>query len=126
MKNKKQNNHVTLAVAGLVIAVIVAAGAFYYIWQVQGKHGQAVTDTISLGQLMWKKEQLQAQYAAGIEDYSNICNIRCVYGEHPERASQLKQQAYTGCGVNDPFIQQNLIDRGYFIVDMHDGYCSFR
>ncbi len=120
MKRTKQEKK---AIAGFVIAVIIALAAFYYIWQAGIQYGRTIEGTRALGEIMWKRQQLQAEMPTVPEELMTKRAPCCVFVEHPLRGSQLKVDVVEGSCVYDPLVKE-LIERGGFkITDIEDGEC---
>lgn len=117
--------HEKLAVFAFLLTLVIAAGAFYYIWQVQTKYGLTIAGTQALAQIQWTRQQLEAEQPAQLnQELLEMKPPCCNYLQHPTRDASLKLTARskTYCYLDD--LTQEMINKGgYVIVDIESGAC---
>lgn len=119
----KQNQ----ALALFALAVILAIGAFWYIWAVEINYGRTVEGARNLGELWLRREALSAQQPSG--ELMNIAarNGCCVFLERPSMGSQLMIDVAPGSGkCYEDTLTQSRIKAGFVIVDIEAHPCQKR
>ncbi|RMD57721.1 hypothetical protein D6825_03125 [Candidatus Woesearchaeota archaeon] len=129
MRRKPLNNKIEKAtIAGFILVLLLAAGAYYYVWQSQS-YGRTIEGTRALAEIWWKREQLQTQKPAQEEDFYSMSARAgcCVWLENPYWGSQIKINVPKGPGncYEDPIVRR-LVERDYAIVDITEGRCPRR
>lgn len=119
----KHKQHEKMAIFAFLITVLIAAAAFYYLWQVQVQYGRTIEGTQALGEIMLKRQQMQAEQAAMPEEFLATRAPCCVFLEHPSRGSQLKVDVPTGSCVYDTLVQEMIERGGFKVTDIEDGEC---
>ncbi len=88
-----------MAVFAFLLTLVIAAGAFYYVWQVNAKYGRTVEGTRALGEIMWKRQQLEqmttSEHPAVVQDFQAKDGC-CLYLESTQLGSQLKYDVKMG------------------------------
>jgi len=117
--------HEKIAVFAFLAALLIAAGSFYYIWQVQARFGLSPAGTQALAQIQWTREQLIAEQPAQLnQELLEMKGPCCDYLQHATRASSLKINARgRGYCFSDPLAQELITKGGYVLVDIEQGSC---
>lgn len=123
MSSLNHQKHEKLAVFAFLLTLVIAAGAFYYIWQ--HNYGLSVAGTQALAEIQWTRQQLQAEQPAQLsQDLLEMQLPCCNYLQHPTRDSSIKitARSKTYCYLDD--LTQQLINKGgYVLVDIESGSC---
>jgi len=134
MRSKPVNHemHEKVAVFALLLTLVIAAAAFYYVWKVNASIGRTIEGTRALGEIMYKralKEQMaQQEYPAAVQDFQakNGC---CIYIESLQLGSQLKYDVLNGstglCTDHiDASTKERIKMKEMIIVDIEDKECQ--
>lgn len=126
-KSKKADKQLKLAIAGFVLAIVLAGGAFWYIWQAESQYGRTVEGTQALAEIMWKRQQLEKEQPAPVQDF-NAAQGCCIYIEDRYIQSQRVINVPAGspglCLDHLDAYTQRRIQRGELaIVDIEQGTC---
>lgn len=124
--------HERMAVFAFLLALVIATGAFYYVWQANVQYGKTVEGVRSLGEIMWKRQQLQEmqskEQAAIVQDFQakNGC---CVFIQSPQLGSQIKFDVMKGasglCTDHlDAMTKARIRSKELIVVDIEVGECE--
>ncbi len=119
----KQNQALVL----FALAVILAAGIFWYLWTMQINYGRTVEGARNLGELWLRREALTAQQPSG--EMMNIIASKgcCNFLERPSMGSQLMIDVAPGSGkCYEDALTQSRVKSGYVIVDIEPRPCPKR
>ncbi|MEM3154760.1 MAG: hypothetical protein QW165_04320 [Candidatus Woesearchaeota archaeon] len=131
-KSVSHERHEKLAVFAFLLTLVIAAGAFYYVWKVNVEYGKTVEGVRALGEIMWKRQQLmqmQAQeQAAMVQDFQAKDGC-CIYIENPWLGSQIKFDVIKGssglCTDHlDAMTKARIRSKELLIVDIERGECQ--
>ena len=134
MRGKPMNHqrHERLAVFAFLLTLVIASGAFYYVWQVNAQYGRTVEGVRSLGEIMWKRQQLQEmqskEHASAVQDFQakNGC---CIFIQNPQLGSQIKFDVMKGssglCTDHlDTMTKARIRSKELIAVDIEAGECE--
>jgi len=128
----KHKQHEKMAIFAFLITVLIAAAAFYYLWQVQVQYGRTIEGTQALGEIMLKRqlaqEMLTKPQAAAVQDFSAREGC-CIFVENLALGSQIKIDVPRGssglCSDNiDEYTQRNIKNGKSLLVDIEAGECA--
>ncbi len=125
MPTVNHQKHEKLAVFAFLLTLVIAAGSFYYIWQVQAKYGLSLAGTQALAQIQWTRQQLEAEQPAQLnQELLEMQPPCCNYLQHSKRAASLKitAKSKTYCYLDD-LTQETINKGGYVLVDIEPGAC---
>ncbi len=124
--------HERLAVFAFLLTLVIAASAFYYVYQVNVQYGKTVAGVQALGEIMWKRQQMKQmttqEHPAIVQDFQAKGGC-CIFIESVQLGSQLKydvQKESTGlCTDNlDESTKNRIKLKEMIIVDIEAGECQ--
>ncbi len=122
MRSVNHEKHEKIAVFAFLITLLIAAGAFYYIWQVQARFGLTVEGARSLGEIMWKRQQLEGQQPAQLsQDVLAMKWPCCIFLQKTDTSLKINARDKGKLCYTDTLAQQLVKDRGFAIVDIEQG-----
>ncbi|HLC32389.1 MAG TPA: hypothetical protein VJJ82_01030 [Candidatus Nanoarchaeia archaeon] len=117
-----RQNH---ALAVFAIVVLLAIGAFWYLWSTQINYGRTIEGARSLGESMLRRDALVAQRPSGELLKFKATTGCCNYLERPSMGSQLMIDVAPGNGnCYDDELTQKRVKAGFIIVDIEPQPCS--
>lgn len=134
MRSKPMNHerHEKMAVFAFLVTLIITAGAFYYVWQVNTQYGKTVEGVRALGEIMWKRQQMQElqtkEQAAAVQDFQAKEGC-CIFLENPSLGSQIKFDVMKGssglCTDHlDAMTKARIRSKEMLVVDIEAGECQ--
>lgn len=131
-ESMSHGRHERMAVFAFLLTLVIAAAAFYYVYQVNVQYGKTVAGVQALGEIMWKRQQMKLmttqEHPAIVQDFQAKGGC-CIYLESLKMGSQLKYDVLIGstglCTDHlDATTQERIKIKEMLIVDIEAGECQ--
>ncbi len=121
-KRENHERHEKLALMAFLITIIIAGGAFYYIWQLQTQYGRTVEGAAQYAQAQAYREMWD-EWPAVHEQFKGTNGPCCVWLQN-ERNSQTYEYIPNGPCIENSRVKGLYIDKlRWKVMDVTDGYC---